>query len=525
MSFASDTPILGAPGIRNLPTGGRLLLWPAWCWRVLAPDLAERRMDPFTRVVARLCQAGVTQPAELAGRTSLHRDLCDQILQMLVQQGLMTRDYRLTRRGAAAVAGDTWDTSALQLVHVYQHPFGPPSRQRLWPAAVPALEYAHVDYWPGSRLRLRLDSRRDAPAVAPVMASAAGVGRPRRPTPAEIITAVRQARTAGLAGASPPAGADGETDAESPQVTEPSQAAQIARVSLVADEPDPVLLVTCVYLPDEAATSSDWAVLDPFSGWPDAWLKESLLDRAPEDAALTALIAEIEGSLADADAAARQAEVTRQRAEAAARAERRLGPRIHEPAYRPVLKLLTYVEASLAEARLLDGVGGRHRQAVVNDAVKVLEAVFAALLDRHPLDPGRIEMLRLDDPTLQERMLKEGLNGAADQLGLARPLPSGLLRQGVDQVARAARGFLPSFRPTLAATLLATTDHAGHPLRAAARERPDLCVRLDGAAGLRNESAHQGDREPTPAEASDVCELAYWAVSRLLLDPATSEGH
>ena len=520
MSFASDTPILSAPGIRNPPAGGRWLLWPAWCWRVLAPDLAERRMDPFTRVVARLCQAGVGEPAEMAARTLLHRDLCSQILLMLRQQRLVTRDGSLTAQGAAVLAGDTWDTSVLRLVHVFQHPFGPPSGQRLWPATSQTIEYAHVHYGLGGRPRLRLDSRRDSPVIDPVMARAQGLGRPRRPSPAEIITAAKRARTAGLADASQPTGAEDEPTTEPPQA-----AAQIARVSLVADDPDPVLLVTYIYLPDDAVTSSDWEALDPFSGWPDAWLKESLLERAPDDAVLAELIAEIEGSLSDADADARKAEVGRQLAEAGAKAERRLGARIREPAYRKILKLLTYVEASLAEARLLGGVGGRHRQTAVNDAGKILEKVFATLSAQYPLNPNRLDMLRLRDPRLQRQVLEDGLNQAADQLDLVTPLPNGLLKQSGDQVARAAQGFLPSFRPVLVAALLASTDHANHPLRAAARERPDLCAWLDRAAGLRNEGAHQRDHEPTLDEASDVCELAYWAVSRLLLHPATSEGH
>jgi hypothetical protein len=519
MSFASDTPILSAPGIRNPPARGRWLLWPAWCWRVLTPDLAERRMDPFTRVVARLCQAGVSEPAEMADLTRLHRDLCRQIRLMLQQQGLVTRDGSLTARGAAAVAGDAWDTSVLQLVHVFQHPFGSPSAQRLWPATAQALEYAHVDYGPGSRPRLRLDSRRDSPPIDPVLTRARGLGRPRRPSPDEIIMAARRARTAGLADASRPA------DEENGSATESLQAAsQIARVSLVADEPDPVLLITCLYLPEDAVTSADWEALDPFSGWPDAWLKESLLERAPEDVTLAALIAEVEGGLSDAGAASRKAEITRLRAEAGARAERRLGARIREPGYRNILKLLTYVEASLAEARLLDGIGGRHRQAAVNDAGKVLEEVFATLLAQYPLNPGRVAILRLDDPESQRKVLEAGRSLAADQLGLNQPLPDGLLKQSGDQVARAAQGRLPSFRAALVAALLASTDHAGHPLRVAARERPDLCMRLDQAAGLRNESAHHRDHEPTPDEADNVCELAYWAVSRLLLQPATNEG-
>jgi hypothetical protein len=520
VSFAPDTPILSAPGIRNPPAVGRWLLWPAWCWRVLAPDLAERRMDPFTRVVARLCQAGVTDPAEMADRLLLHQDLCRQIRTMLQQQGLVTRDGTLTRRGAATVAGDTWDTSSLQLVHVFQHPFGPPSSQRLWPATAQALEYAHADYGPGGRPRLRLESRRDAPPVDPVVARAHRLSRPRRPSPAEIITAAKRARTAGLADASRPGG---EEEEQAPELS--PAAPQIVRVSLVADEPDPVLLVTYLYLPDDAITSSDWEALDPFSGWPDAWLKESLLERAPDDAALAALIAEIEGSLSGTAAAARQAEVMRQRAEAGARAERRLGARIREPAYRRIFRLLTYVEASLAEARLLDAVGGRHRQTAVNDAGKVLETVCAALLTQYPLNPGRIDMLRLGDSPLRRQILQDGLNRAAEQLGLAKPLPNALLNQGVDQVARAAQGRLPSFRAVLAAALLASTDHPGHPLRGAARERPDLCARLDDAAGLRNDGAHQRDHEPAPDEATAVGELAYWVVSRLLLHPATSEGH
>jgi hypothetical protein len=76
-----------------------------------------------------------------------------------------------------------------------------------------------------------------------------------------------------------------------------------------------------------------------------------------------------------------------------------------------------------------------------------------------------------------------------------------MLRQTSDQVARAGGGYLPSFRPVVVAALLACLDHAGHPLRAALRRRPDLCDRLDRATGLRNQGSHQQDREPTADEA------------------------
>ncbi|MFC0526120.1 hypothetical protein [Phytohabitans kaempferiae] len=513
MSFPSDAPILDPVGIRNPPDGGQWLLWPAWCWRVLAPTSTDRRLDPFMSVIARLCQAGVTRSRELAARTMLHPDLCRQIMGLLQQQRLIDAKGNLTRQGTAALAGEAWDASTLRLVHVFQQPFGPPSLQRLWRAAAETLDYAHVDYGTGGGPRLRLDIRRDSPTVRPVVTRTRGIVRPRRPRPEEIVVAARSGADAGKPAPSGTGAAPDEPATVSP--------AQISRVSFVAEQPDPVLLTTYVYLPEDAMTSADWEVLDPFSGWPDPFLKESLRLRVPEDAGLAALVSGIEGQLSTGDAAARQAEYMRQRAEAAVVVEHRLGASVHQRVHGQIFKLLVEVEASLAEARLLGAVGGRRRQTAVNDAGKVLEHVFAGLCTRYPISPSVLTTLRHDD--LGPSTLEDGLNRARDLLGIGA-VPGGMRRLAHDQVARAGDGHLPSFRPVVVAALLACLEHAGHPLRGALRRRPDLCDRLDRATYLRNDGAHKQDREPTAEEADEVVDATYWTVSHLLLYPTTSEG-
>ncbi|MFI9552782.1 hypothetical protein [Nonomuraea endophytica] len=512
MSFAFDAPILDVGGIRNPPDGGQWLLWPAWCWRVLAPSPAQQRLDPFMRVIARLCQAGVARPRDLADRTQLHPDLCRQIMGMLQQRRLIDLKGNLTKQGTAALAGEAWDASTLQLVHVFQHPFGPPSRQRLWPATVPTLDYAHVDYGQGATPRLRLDIRRDSPAVRPVIARTHGIDRPRRPRPEEIIVAGRSAADI--------ARSDWSDTELRPDMLATMSPAQISRISFVAEQPDPVLLTTYIYLPEDAMTSADWEVLDPFSGWPDPSLKELLRLRVPEDEGLAVLVFGIEGQLSTGDAALRQEEYMRQRAEAAVQVERRLGTTIHRRDHGHIFKLLVEVEASLAEARMLDAIGGRRRQTAVNDAGKVLEHVFAGLSERYPITPAFLAMLHDED--LGPPTLESGLERARDLLGIVA-VPSGMRRLSSEQIARASGGHLPSFRPVVVAALLACLDHAGHPLRAALQCRPDLCDRLDRTTYLRNDGSHRQDREPTAEEADEVLDLTYWTVSHLFLHPATSK--
>ncbi|MEV5821172.1 hypothetical protein AB0L22_18585 [Micromonospora haikouensis] len=218
MSFPSDTPVLELDGLRrDPPPGGRWILWPAWCWRVLAPDLAERRLDAFSRLIARLCQAGITEPAELAKRTRLHRDLCNQVLLMLQQQKLVDRRGNLTGAGQDVLAGESLEASRTRLVHVFQDPFDAPTPHRLWPATVETLGYAQVDYRSGGRPWLRLGPRWDSPSVEPVVARARGLGQPPRPSPAEVVGGRPGGRArrpgggagGGAAGGAPPGGRGG----------------------------------------------------------------------------------------------------------------------------------------------------------------------------------------------------------------------------------------------------------------------------------------------------------------------------
>ncbi|MFG2049606.1 hypothetical protein ACGFIW_19510 [Micromonospora sp. NPDC048935] len=443
----------------------------------------------------------------MARLTRLHRDLCNQILLMLQQQRLVDQRGNLTKTGRAMVAGESTDASQTRLVHIFQDPFGGPSTHRLWPALVETLGYAHVDYRSGGRPRLRLDNRRDSPPVEPVVVQARRVDSPSRPSPGDVIAAARATATAGEP--------DGVRDEASPP-----PAAQVSRVSFIAERPDPVLLAGYLYLPDDAVTSADWEVLDPFTGWPNAWLKERVRARLAEDDSLAALVAGIEGQLTADDAEKRRAEYTRRRAEAAVRIERRLGARIHDPDHRKILQLLTEVEADLAEARLLAEVGGRYRQTAVNNLGKVLENVFTTVRDAYPLSESLLRQLR--DATLRSKALTAALDRACELLEIGGQIPDGMRKQDGDQVARAARGHLPSLRPLLVAVLLASAEHPDHPLRSSIRHRTDLLDRLNGTTQLRNQGSHSEDREPTAHEADDVLDLTYWTVSHFLFQQTTA---
>ena len=512
VSFDRGTAILDVGGIRLPPEGGRWVLWPAWCWRVLVPDPVESRLNTFTRVIARLWQAGVHEPDEMAALTRLHPDMCRQILEMLRQLHFIDRHRRLTVKGRDALAGKAWDTEKLRVVHVFQDPFGEATSRPLWPTLIEDLGYANVDYRRDGRPLLRVDYRRDSPSVMPLVPRVHDVPPPRPPSPRSIVRLAHQARSG--AAAAPEEDPDGGSGSPSP--------VQISRVSLITAQPEPVLLVSYVHLPEDALTSADWEALDPFSGWPDAGLKEAMRARMSKDRALAALVAEIEGQLAPADATKRQEEYIRLRAEGAVRVERHLGAWIHEPEHREILKLFTEVEADLADARLLGAIGGRLRQTAVNNAVKILEYTFAAVSARYPLPPALV--LQLDDPVLGDATsVKAQLEEARKALAITTPLPVGMQRQSGDQIARASVGHLPSFRPSVVVALLASVAHPGHPLRAALQLRPDLCQQLDEAAGLRNSGVHHQDTEPTPDEAEDILSLTYWTVSRLVTHPRTSE--
>ncbi|MFE9658040.1 hypothetical protein [Micromonospora sp. NPDC006431] len=341
------------------------------------------------------------------------------------------------------------------------------------------------------------------------MAQARRLAPPPRPSPGEVIAAARAAATAGE-----PDGARPENEASPPPM------AQVSRVSFIAERPDPVLLAGYLYLPDDAVTSADWEVLDPFTGWPNAWLKESVQARLADDGTLAALVAGIEGQLTDEDAEKRRAEYTRRRAEAAVRIERRLGIRIHDPGHQKILQLLTEVEADLAEARLLADVGGRYRQTAVNNLGKVLEHVFATVRDAYPLAENLLRQLR--DPVLGPKALRAAIDRARELSEISGQVPDGMRKQDGDQVARAARGHLPSLRPLLVAVLLASAEHPDHPLRSSIRHRPDLLDQLDGTTQLRNQGSHGEDREPTAHEADDVLDLAYWTVSHFLFQQTTA---
>ncbi|GAA2395505.1 hypothetical protein Cme02nite_55770 [Catellatospora methionotrophica] len=478
------------------------MLWPAWSWRVLAADHVHRKLDPFLRVVAMLCQAGLTDPAEQAEVSGLHMGMCQNIMQMLRQRHLIDHHRRLTVQGLRALDGQAWDASTQRLLFVFQSPFTGPGSAWLWPAARPSLDYAHVDYLDDGRPRLRLDARRDATPIHPMIVSTVGVRPPARPRSEAIAAAIRTAATR-------VSGEETQTAAAPPVGT------QAGRVSYVGGQPEPVFLLTCAYLPEGAYTSADWEALDPFTGWPHAELKQLILERAEEDTRLAATIGRIRSRLVNQDAAAQQQE-QRRLAQAEVRAQDRLGRRLLDPEYADVLKLLTHIEADHAQAVALGSLGGRRRQSAVNNALKLFEEIFFRLARRFPLNSARLHQLR--DGRDGTRMLEHNLRRVRAHTGVAA-VPEGVRRQQHDQVARAAAGTLPSFRAGLAGVLIATLDHPRHPLLGALHRRPTLCDQLDRAAKLRNDASHRGDHEPSPEETAEIVELLYWTTEHLLMAP------
>ncbi|GAB2845455.1 hypothetical protein GCM10027200_52040 [Lentzea nigeriaca] len=166
------------------------LLWPVLVYRVTAPTQVIRKIDIFERVILALCEAGVRRSDSLADHTGLHIELCEHIVEQMIDSGRLTGARELTAAGRQVHrSGQLAETPELLVTHVFQDAFS----GELWPRSARELYFRPVEAERDGLMSVRL-GRRGAPRViaATVVHCAKPVTWP--PRPEAVINAIARHR-------------------------------------------------------------------------------------------------------------------------------------------------------------------------------------------------------------------------------------------------------------------------------------------------------------------------------------------
>ena len=280
MSFGPETSILSYgphahanPGRRN---DREWVYWPAWAFRVVAPELRERPFNVLQKAVLGMLRASRLTAAELGGRLGVHPDLAAFVSTELQEQDRLDADWTVTKRGVDLLERESEESANLVPGWVFRDPWS----GNLWPFVASSLEHARtVPGETGAGYPLL-----DLGTTGSPWRQWAWAQRPpddfraEPPDAREILRAAARHKRLGRRGQSVGVHFDEDVEAVNPMGLD------LNRISVIEPEPEPVFLVSFLYVPrDGDDGDADWYVCDFFGRGSDPALRRLVIQAAEED--------------------------------------------------------------------------------------------------------------------------------------------------------------------------------------------------------------------------------------------------
>ena len=483
MSFGPETSILSYGPHAHVNPGGRndreWVYWPAWAFRVVAPELRERPFNVLQKAVLGILRASRLTVAELGERLGVHPELAGFVFTELQEQGRLDADWTITKRGVDLLEQESEESANLVPGWVFRDPWS----GNLWPFVASSLEHARtVPGQTGANYPLL-----DLGTTGSPWRQWAWAQRPpddfraEPPDAREILRAALRHKRLGRRGQSVGVHFDEDVEAVNPMGLD------LNRISVIEPKPEPVFLVSFLYVPQDGDDGDvDWYVCDFFGRGSDPALRRLVIQAAEEDGkqGLARRLDRLIGLTrhGDFDAFKRAARSRNVKADRLLERALTLDVRRHAVA-EPLAEML---DGWLELRELGDDAGQRRRDGVLTSGRKALERLFAEVAGAWPL-AGVADRLPGNKETREEL-----LGRTARDVGLAG-LPSHLCGVPKHQVQAVSKyGDNWRLRPLVVATLLRARDDQEHPLRSAAQKAPDILERIERVASLGGEAAHGG---------------------------------
>ena len=514
MSFGPEASILSYGPHAHANPGGRndrvWVYWPAWAFRVVAPELRDRSLNVLQKAVLGVLRASRLTAAELGERLGVHPELAAFVSTELQEQGRLDLDWTVTKRGVDLLEQESEESANLVPGWVFRDPWS----GNLWPFVASSLEHARtVPGETGTGYPLLDLGTTGSPwrQRAWMQLPPDGQGA-ELPDAREILRAALRHKRLGRRGQSVGVHFDEDVEAVNPMGLD------LNRISVIEPEPEPVFLVSFLYVPQDGDEGDvDWYACDFFGRGSDPALRR-LVDQAAEEDGKQGLARRLDRLIgltrhSDFDAFKRAARSRKRKADRLLERALTLDVRRHDVA-EPLAEML---DGWLELRELGAAAGQRRRDGVLMSGRKALERLFRDVAEKWPL-AGVANRLSGDGTTDVELLRR-----TACDIGLTE-LPDALSRVKKNQV-RAVSDYDDSWRlrPLVVATLLKARDAPRHPLRTAAGKGPDVLERIERVASLGGEAAHGSGGRRFDADSVNAAAQETLEVAGLLLDlPARS---
>ena len=492
--FGPETPILSYgprahanPGPRNDRVW---VLWPAWAFRVIAPELRRRPFNLLQKAILGVLRASRLTAAELGERLGIHRELAAHVVAELQNQDRVDNEWAVTRRGIELLEEEREESTNLTPGWVFKDPWD----SRLWPFVAPSLERAQTEQDERGKVVLELGTTGRPWQQRVLMLRPSDDRQPAAaPDARQILRATRQHRRLERRRQEVNVQVD-----ENGIDTGSMAGLDLSRVASIEPVPESVFLVSFLYVPPDG-DDIDWYACEFFGRGIDPALRRLVVRVAEENKSLARRLDRLLGITSHGNFAEFRRTEKKRRRRARRLLERALAIDVARHEY--VADTLAETIEGWIELHDLGNAASRRRRGdVLTSCRRALEELFVEVAREWPLT-GVADRLSRHDSKMNDVVLQN----AADEIGLT-VLPDALRRVKYGHV-RGVSDYDNNnwrLRPLVAATLLRAQTEPGHRLRSAVGNAPDLLARIERVTALAGEAAHAGESGQIDPDAVDT---------------------
>lgn len=504
MDFKKETQIINYnPHSSTRWSKRRYLLLPAWCYRVVAPRVSSRKINILEKAVLGMCHVGAFTAVEIGEKLDIGTDLAALVIKQLSDRGFINRQGLLTDKGFKILETENLETQDLVAGFIFQDVW----TGELFPRFMERQEYIDVKYNNDGYPDLVFGTTGKPDYKRAFMPLPVDNTIKKQPSSSEILQAVRKHSKALRYQNSEDR--DDDDDAWNFE-----QVPDLKRISFVEEEPIPIWLSTFIYLPENEFTSTSWNICDPFGLGDSHRLRRKLEIQINKNSNLRGvqkLIQEMTGEYADESGTDFNDFMQIINEEAEFIVEDKLTLDIRK--WDSLFDDLVAMERSHIQAKNLDNQKYLFDKLddILIKAQKTIERLFLIIREEYPTNDNW-KIISQND----RKHNKSILNGIADKLGFDIPLPNSLLYVKWGKIKSASDYGEGSLRSHLLTALLTARNDSNHPLYLVAQKAPDMLIKLNTLAELRDKSGHSTNQQLEILEVSQQVSTVYDFVAIIL---------
>lgn len=461
----------------------RHVLVPAWCYRVVAPVQAARKLNHFQKACLGLCATGITHVNAISEHLGIEKDLAAYILVQLQNKSMLDEHGSLTRIGKETLEDldfDYTDDEQLMDGYIFQDPW----TERLYPWYEIELHRKLQDYdrKQNGRITIHAGSAGKPYSYSPFVIYPPSQYPQSIPSSLEMLSAIKAASQLR------------RQDPTSDRSHLLFRTSTDTKIALVSQEPLQVFLVTILYLP---ASSRTWLIRDPFGKRANPDLRSKLEEMRHQNTGMQSMLSKYEEFQGPDEKEKKMSDQS-----AGNNLEKDIKEFFgeHIESFGDIHELvmeLWYSHSQWTDAGQFQRVNTR---ALLSTMGVLLEALFAVLNHDFKSNIDQLGTILSEDIEVNSTMLNE----IAKKAGFRTPLPRLLSKISGSRLISEYVYAQGSSRPKAVIALMSGVYIEDNPLIHIAEHSPDFFDRVDGIAQLRDALQHYSGETPDQRDVSQA---------------------